>query len=115
MVFDNEMIAGMRRMWEGITLHDPTEEVELIKSLTPRGNFISTTHTRCNYQQHWYPEIISRDTYETWKNKGESIAQICQRKAQDILIEHKPVPLPAEVESEIERIIRRFLPNFRLD
>jgi len=83
MVFDNEIIAGIRRMWEGITLHDPTEEVELIKSLTPRGNFMSAAHTRRNYRRHWYPEIISRDTYDTWKEKGESIEQICQRKAID--------------------------------
>jgi trimethylamine--corrinoid protein Co-methyltransferase len=112
LVFDNEIIAGVRRMWEGITLHDPTEEVELIKSLTPRGNFMSTAHTRRNYRRHWYPEIISRDTYDTWKAKGESIEQICQRRAKEILENHQPASLETGVESELERIMRRFLPNF---
>jgi trimethylamine--corrinoid protein Co-methyltransferase len=115
MVFDNEIIAGIRRMWEGITLHDPTEEVELIKSLTPRGNFMSTAHTRKNYRCHWYPEIISRDTYDTWKKKGESIEQICQRKAQEILTNHKPEKLETRVEAEIERVMGSFLPDFRFD
>jgi trimethylamine--corrinoid protein Co-methyltransferase len=115
MVFDNEIIAGVRRMWEGITLHDPTEEVELIKSLTPRGNFMSAAHTRRNYRRHWYPEIISRDTYDTWRKKGETIEEICRRKAQEILRHHQPIPLAAGVEAELERIMRRFLPDFGFD
>jgi len=113
MVMDDEIIAGIRRMWGGITLHDPAEEVELIKSLTPRGNFMSARHTKRNYRRHWYPQIISRDTYETWQDKGETIEQICQHKAQDILANHHPAPLAAEVESEIERVVRRYVgPNF---
>lgn len=112
MVFDNEIIAGVRRMWQGITIHDPTEEVALIKSLTPRGNFMSAPHTLHNYRRHWYPDIISRDSYETWKEKGETIEQICQSKALDILVNHKPPPLTAHVESELERILGRYLPDF---
>jgi len=112
MVFDNEIIAGVRRMWQGITLHDPTEEVELIKAKIPRGNFMSTPHTKRNYRRHWYPEIISRDTYDTWTEKGETIEGICRRKAIDIVSNHQPPPLDASVEAELERIVRRYLPDF---
>ncbi|MFC1996385.1 trimethylamine methyltransferase family protein [Chloroflexota bacterium] len=112
MIFDNEMIAGIRRMWGGISVHDPTEEVKLIKEKTPRGNFMSAAHTRRNYRRHWYPEIISRDTYDTWKEKGETIEQICQDKAQEIVSNHHPQPLPVDIEAELERIIRRLLPEF---
>ena len=115
MVFDNEIIAGLRRMWEGISLHDPAEEVELIKAQTPRGNFMSAAHTRRNYRRHWYPEIISRDTYDTWKEKGETIEEICRRKAQDIVLNHQPSPLPADVETELERIMRRYQPEFHFE
>ncbi len=115
MIFDNEIIAGVRRMWEGITLHDLIEEVELIKSKTPRGSFMSAKHTLRNYRRHWYPEIISRDTYDTWAEKGETIEQICRRKAQDIVANHQPPPLPAGVESELERIVRRYVPDFHFD
>ena len=112
LIFDNEIIAGIRRMWEGITIHDPKEEVELIKALTPRGNFMSAAHTRQNYRRHWYPEIISRDTYDTWKEKGETIDQICIRKAQEILTNYQPSPLPAKVEGELEGIVHRYIPDF---
>jgi trimethylamine--corrinoid protein Co-methyltransferase len=112
MVFDDEIIAGIRRMWGGITLHDPAEEVELIKAQTPRGNFMSAPHTRRNYRRHWYPDIISRDTYDTWLGVGQTIEDICRRKAQDIVAHPQPPPLPAGVEAELERIMHRYLPEF---
>ena len=115
MVFDDEIIAGLRRMWQGITIHDLTEEMALIKSLTPRGNFMSARHTRSNYRQHWYPNILSRDTYETWREKSESIEQICRRKAQDLITHHQPPSLPVAVETELERIIRDYIPNFSFE
>jgi len=115
MVLDNESIAGVRRMWGGITMHDPTEEVELIKAQTPRGNFMSAQHTKRNYRQHWYPEIISRDTYDTWLEKGETIESICQRKAQELAAYHQPPKLAAGVEAELEAIVRRYLPEFRFE
>jgi trimethylamine--corrinoid protein Co-methyltransferase len=115
MIFDDEIIAGLRRMWQGITLHDPTEEVELIKSLTPRGNFLTARHTVRHYRQHWYPKIISRDTYSTWLEKGETIEAICRRKAQEIIANHQPSPLPTAIESELEIIMRHHLPEFRFE
>ena len=115
MVFDDEIIAGIRRMWEGISLHDPTEEVELIKAQTPRGNFMSAPHTLRNYRSHWYPEIISRDTYDTWVEKGETIEQTCRRMAQEIVANHQAPEMAAGVESELERIMRRYIPDFHFE
>ena len=114
-VLDDELIAGLRRMMQGITVHDLEEEVALIKANTPRGNFLKARHTRRTFRQHWLPGILSRDTYETWQAKGQTTEQICRRKAQDILTHHQPPPLPAKVEAELERIVRRYLgPNFHM-
>jgi trimethylamine--corrinoid protein Co-methyltransferase len=116
MVMDDEYIAGLRRLMQGITLHDLDEEVALIKENTPRGNFLKARHTRRTFRQHWQPAILSRDTYETWQSKGETIEDICRRKAQDMLAQHQPPPLPAKVEAEMERIMRRYLgPDFHFD
>ena len=109
MILDNELIAGLRRMIQGIDLHDVDEEVAIIKANTPRGNFMRQKHTRKHYTQHWRPEILIRDAYETWQERGETIEQICRRKALEILDEHQPPQLPAGVEAELERIIRRYL------
>jgi trimethylamine:corrinoid methyltransferase-like protein len=113
MIMDDEFIAGLRRMMQGITLHDLDEEMALIKANTPRGNFLKAKHTRRAFREHWQPGILSRDTYETWQARGETIEQVCRRKAQEILSQHQPPPLPAKVEAELERIVRRHLgPDF---
>jgi len=112
MVLDDEFIAGLRRMMEGIVIHNLDEEVALIKANTPRGNFLKSKHTRYHFQEHWQPAILNRDNYETWRTKGESIEQICRQKATQILESHTPPPLTASVEAELERIVRRYIPDF---
>jgi trimethylamine--corrinoid protein Co-methyltransferase len=109
MVLDDELIAGLRRMMEGIELHDLDEEVALIKANTPRGNFLKARHTRQTFRQHWQPAILNRDSYETWLDQGLSIEETCRRKAVEILTQHRPPPLPAGVEAEMERTLRRYL------
>jgi trimethylamine:corrinoid methyltransferase-like protein len=109
MVLDDEFIAGLRRMMQGIPLHDVEEEVALIKAQTPRGDFLRAKHTRRTFREHWLPGILNREPYETWLAKGETIEQVCRRQAQDLLEQHQPPPLPAGVEAELERIARRHL------
>jgi trimethylamine--corrinoid protein Co-methyltransferase len=116
MVLDDEFIAGLRRLMQGITLHGLDEEIVLIKANTPRGNFLKAKHTRRTFREHWQPGILSRDTYEAWQAKGDTIEQTCRRKAQDILAQHRTPPLPTRVEAELERILRRYLgPDFHFE
>jgi trimethylamine--corrinoid protein Co-methyltransferase len=116
MVLDDEIIAGLRRIMQGISVHDLDEEVALIKANTPRGNFLKARHTRRHFRRHWQPNILNRDTYESWQAQGENVEGICRRKAQEILARHRPPPLPAAVEAELERIVRRYLgPDFHFE
>jgi trimethylamine--corrinoid protein Co-methyltransferase len=116
MVLDDEMIAGLRRMMEGIGRHELDEEVALIKANTPRGNFLKEKHTRRTFREHWQPAILSRDNYETWQARSEGIEQICRHRAQELLAQHQPPVLSADVETELERIMRRHLgPEFHFE
>jgi trimethylamine--corrinoid protein Co-methyltransferase len=113
MVLDDEMIAGLRRLMEGIDVHDLEEEIALIKERTPRGAFLGAKHTRRTFREHWQPGILSRDSYEMWQAKAESIESVCRRRAEELLAEHAPPPLPSAVEAELERVVRRYLgPEF---
>lgn len=100
MIMDAEFIGGLRRMMQGISVHDLCEEVELIKANTPRGNFLKAKHTKKHYLRHWQPELLNREAYETWFENKESLEEKCRTKVRKILQEHKPAPLPANVESE---------------
>jgi trimethylamine--corrinoid protein Co-methyltransferase len=116
MVLDDELVAGLRRMIEGIALHDVEEEVTLIKANTPRGNFLREKHTKARSRLHWLPEILDRDTYETWQAKGETVKSRSRVKAIDLLSNHQPASLPAKVEAEMERILRDHIgPEFHFE
>jgi trimethylamine:corrinoid methyltransferase-like protein len=108
MVLDDELIAGLRRLVQGVDIHDLEEEVALIKANTPRGNFLRAKHTRRSHRQHWLPSILNREPYETWQARGETIEQVCRRRARELLAQHNPPPLPTGVEAELERIVRRY-------
>jgi trimethylamine--corrinoid protein Co-methyltransferase len=116
MVMDNELIGGLRRMMEGIGLHDLEEEVELIKANIPRGNFLKEKHTRRHYKRHWRPDLLNKEAYETWVEDRTQVAEKARQKAKDLLGSHQPPRLPAKVESEIERILRKHIGSeFSLD
>jgi trimethylamine--corrinoid protein Co-methyltransferase len=116
MILDDEFIAGLRRMMQGIDLHDLEEELALIKANTLHGSFLSAKHTRRTFRQHWMPGILSRDAYETWQAKGQTVEEICRHRARDILAQHRPPPLSPGVEAELEHVVRRFLgPEFHFD
>jgi trimethylamine--corrinoid protein Co-methyltransferase len=108
MVLDDELAAGLRRLTEGIESHDLAEEVSLIKANTPRGNFLKERHTRRTFRRHWQPGILSRDAYEAWEANGETIEEACRRRVAELLEEHETPSLPAEVEAEMERVVRRY-------
>jgi hypothetical protein len=41
--------------------------------------------------------------------KGETIEEVCRQKIHEILIQHQPPRLPARVEVEMERVVRRYV------
>jgi trimethylamine--corrinoid protein Co-methyltransferase len=105
-VLDDEMADGLRRIMQGIELHDLDDEVEMIKRLTPRGNFLSERHTRDHFRQYWRPKILSRDSFEVWQAKGKtSVYEAARQRALDLLAEHTPPPLPTTAEAAIEEIL----------
>jgi len=113
MVLDNEMIGGLRRLTDGIESHDLAEELVLIKANTPRGNFLAEKHTRRTFRKHWQPAILSRDSYETWQARGDTIEEICRRRVREVLDGHQPPSVAPDVEAKLEQIARSHLgPEF---
>jgi trimethylamine--corrinoid protein Co-methyltransferase len=106
-VMDDEMASGLRRMLRGITVHDLDEEVEIISRRTPKGNFLVERHTRDYSKAYWRPNILVRDSYDAWHNKGAtSIEHAARQRARRLIAEHRPLPLPPAVEAEMDRILR---------
>jgi trimethylamine--corrinoid protein Co-methyltransferase len=106
-VMDDEMAGGLRRMLRGIDVHDLDQELELIKRRTPKGNFLVERHTRDHFKAYWRPNILVRDSYDTWRTKGAtSVEEAARQRARRLIAEHKPPPLSSRAEAAIEEILR---------
>jgi trimethylamine--corrinoid protein Co-methyltransferase len=108
LVLCDEFIGQLRRMMEGIRVDKEHLAVASIKRVGPGGHFLSDTHTLSHFRENWQPDLTDRKTFETWRSKGAtSMEQRAREKIKYILENHKPLPLPAEVDAEIDKILKR--------
>jgi trimethylamine--corrinoid protein Co-methyltransferase len=104
----DEIVGQVRRMAQGIRVDKEHLAVDVVKRVGPAGHFLSDAHTLDHFRDNWQPDLTDRRTYETWKAKGETtMGQRAKAKIRHILENHRPEPLPATVDAEIDAILER--------
>jgi len=106
LVIDNEICGMAFRLVKGIIQRDEPLALNLFKEITPDTQFLSNPNTRKWYrEEHIFPDIIDRDIYDEWVNKGEkSIADRASDKIEEIL--KQPVSLiDSETQKELQKIM----------
>jgi len=106
LVLCDEFIGQIRRMMEGIRVDKEYLAVDCIKRVGPGGHFLDDDHTLDHFKENWQPDLTNRKTHEDWNSQGaKSMGQLAKEKIKNILKNHRPTPLPTEVDAEIERIL----------
>lgn len=108
MVIDNEMARIMGRLAGGVTVDDDHMATDIIKKVGPGGSFLGQRHTmQWLHKEHFIPEITDRRTSEEWEADGgkDAVAR-AREKVKKILAEHEVQPLPGDVASQFERIVK---------
>ncbi len=105
-VICDELIGYTKHFMGEVEVNDETLALDVIHKIGPDGDFVSSVHTRRHYKQDWYPQLFERRNYEGWRNTGaKTLRERAQEKALDILQNHKPEPLAAEVQAQLDRIV----------
>ena len=108
LVMCDEFIGQVRRMMEGIRVDREYLALDAIKRVGPGGHFLQDDHTLNHFRDNWQPDLTDRKTYETWKMEGAlSMGQRTKKKVRHILNNHRPQPLQAEAEAQIDKILER--------
>jgi trimethylamine---corrinoid protein Co-methyltransferase len=104
LVLDDEICGAALRIRRGIDVNEKTLALDAIRKVNFSGNYITEKHTMQNYrQEHFLPQLLVRDPYEAWEKAGaKSAVDNARARARQLLAEHKPVPLDAAVEKELE-------------
>lgn len=106
-VICDELIAYTKQFMKGLEISAETLALDVIDELGPFGDFMGAEHTRRHYKEDWYPKLFDRKTYDDWSRAGgKTLRQRAQEKAIKILETHRPEPLPADVQRQIDEIVQ---------
>jgi trimethylamine--corrinoid protein Co-methyltransferase len=110
MVIMDEVIDQVRRLAQGIPVDDDMLALDVIQDVGFESDFLTHTHTLKHLRRtQWRPGLISRMGYEEWHSAGgTSLLERSQKRLQDILSDHQPLPIPAKQAREIQQIVDQF-------
>ncbi|PKL58730.1 MAG: hypothetical protein CVV34_01140 [Methanomicrobiales archaeon HGW-Methanomicrobiales-5] len=109
LLIDDEIASMVKRVVQGITVNDETLAVDIIKNVGAGKDFLGQRHTRdFMAREQSKPKLIDRRMRGAWSSRGgKSMAERANDKAIEILENHKPVPLPEDVQKRFREIIER--------
>ena len=108
-VICNEVIGMVKRIVKGIWVSDESLAVDVIKEVGPANHYLTHKHTLKHVRGELYvPKLFNRKPERAWVKEGRKwIHQEAKEKAKKILAEHKPEPLPAQVDEKLKEIVRK--------
>ncbi len=106
----NEVIDQVRRLYRGVPVNDNTLALDVIREVGASGNFLVHRHTLEHLQStQWRPELISRQGFDKWQADGSSSLLVrAQKKLQQVLQAHQPIPIPPEKARRIQKRVDQF-------
>jgi trimethylamine---corrinoid protein Co-methyltransferase len=85
-ILDEEMVMGIKRLIQGITVNEKTMMTDLINRVGPGGNFLVSEETASTFrQEYWRPLLVERQPQPSWKASGspdpaERAMTLCQER-----------------------------------
>ena len=71
-----------------------------------KADYLADSSTKRFFrQEHLLPKLYPRESYDTWRARGESEQQMAVARVKEILRTHRPEPLSPEVRAELARIM----------
>ena len=107
-VLDDDIAGRIGHFLEGTLVNEETLAIDLINEVGPiPGMYLDKAHTRQWWQKEQFiPKAADRLTYPEWMEKGKKSAlDYAKDRVEEILATHKPKPLTASQDEEIERIL----------
>jgi len=90
----------------GFKIDSETVPLKLMDEIGPCGEFLTSKHTLIHFRENWIPELISREPFEKWEQKGKKdLGTKANEKAHYILKHHIPHALEEKVKNELRKIV----------
>ena len=107
-LIDDEVIARVRRILQGITINDETYSTDIIMEVKHGDNFLIHDSTLDNFMDGWQPDISDWNNYENWKNSAEpDLERKAEKRVKEILSASKPL-----LGEELSKALRQYIEAF---
>ncbi len=107
-VIANDTIGWLRAATAGVRVDDETLALDVIDELGPTGDYLSHDHTLRHYKEPFYSELADKGTHSQWVKRGATrMEQRAAQRVEEILTNHKPEPLLADVQRDIKKVIEQ--------
>jgi trimethylamine--corrinoid protein Co-methyltransferase len=108
LVICDEILSWLEHFVQGVEISDETLALDLIDEVGPDGQYLDSDHTLKHYRERWYPDLLDRDNYDGWLEKGgKTLEQRATERVTRILGEHSPELLPQVAVEGIRAIVER--------
>jgi len=107
-LIDDEVIARVRRILEGLKITEETYSVDIIMEVKHGDNFLMHDSTLDNFMDGWQPTISDWQNYEGWSSAAyKDIEQKAEKKVAHIIEAAKPILAPS-LAKDLRDYIARF-------
>jgi trimethylamine--corrinoid protein Co-methyltransferase len=108
LVICDEILGWLEHGLGGVDVSDEALAVDLIDKVGPDGQFMDCSHTLEHFRKRWYPKLFDRHNHDGWVAQGaKSLQQRAAERVEEILAEHRPVPLSEPVAESVRAIVQR--------
>jgi len=109
LVFCDDCMAAVRRMAAKLVVDENTLALETMKVVGPGGTFLSQDHTFQHFRRElWMPNLLERRNWDLWEKDGAmDIFKVAERKTLEMLAADPESLLPAEVQDQIDEVVRK--------
>jgi len=118
LLIDHEIVSMALRTLRGFEVNEKTVATDLICALGPGGDYMSTEHTFRWFRKETYipPDIIDKKNRSRWEENGKlSIFDRAKEIVAKLLAKHQPIPLDAEKEAKLDRVLIRIMKEMNID
>lgn len=108
LMIDAEMCGMVSHCLNGFQVSDDTLAIDVIKEVGHfPGNYLTTDHTLNWWRGERYLPLVSlRESFERWVELGsKDILLQADERARSLLENHQIVPLPPDVDKEIDKLL----------
>lgn len=107
LVAANETISQMRRIFDGVVFDKDHLALDVIKTVGPKGHYLSEEHTLKYNKEMWQPDLTDRMDFEGWQETGSTTyEQRVKSRTIDIIENYVPKPLTPQQDAKIDEILK---------